>query len=163
MINIIEDVEFVVEKLVNNVVQGKIPKPVKPKRRPPRKNPNLSLDVRRSGRTSKEIPFEAMDSPVIGTFQQPTNAEPVTIRTLLGLPSNDSTFPPLDFPGAQGFPFDDLNDNIIPSFSLETFNVYLTTLLNKQHMPMEELLHSFLCFFSWNLPSGCQLTVEQQK
>uniref|UniRef100_A0A914Y3B2 Uncharacterized protein n=1 Tax=Panagrolaimus superbus TaxID=310955 RepID=A0A914Y3B2_9BILA len=79
MVNILEDVEFVVQKLVNNVVQGKIPKPIKPKRRPPRKNPNLSLDVRRSGRTSKEIPFEAMDSPVIGTFQQPTNSEPVTV------------------------------------------------------------------------------------
>lgn len=98
MVNILEDVQSVVEKLVNDVVQGKIPKPVsipfyrkllitelqiKTKRRPPRKNPNLSLDVRRSGRTSKEIPFEAMDSPVIGTFQQPTNTEPVTVWVVL--------------------------------------------------------------------------------
>uniref|UniRef100_A0A914Q305 Uncharacterized protein n=1 Tax=Panagrolaimus davidi TaxID=227884 RepID=A0A914Q305_9BILA len=108
-----------------------------------------------------------MDSPVIGTFQPPTttttNAEPITIRSLLDLPSNDTTFIPLDFPGAQGFPFDDLEYNIIPSFTLETFSVYLKTLLNKQHISMEELLQTFLYFFSWNLPAGCNLTVEQQK
>uniref|UniRef100_A0A7E4VPV1 TPR_REGION domain-containing protein n=1 Tax=Panagrellus redivivus TaxID=6233 RepID=A0A7E4VPV1_PANRE len=148
----------VMEKLLDDVEVHLATKQRKTTKKPKKKKRNHVLDVRRSTRNADDVPLEALESPVNA---RPKSNDFITLRSLLGLP--EGTNPALDFPGASGHALEEYTIDLTPPYHLDTFNGYLTVLLNHSEMTLEELLYSYLSFFATSLPAGCVMTEAERR